>query len=279
MANLKFINHLTGLAKKIQIDVREISSLVDHAGEKGKNNEKIISNFIRQIIPHKYEISTGFLTDSSGNMSKQMDIFIYNKLRFPDILKHEALSIFPIDWTHANFEIKTKIWNTSDIREALNNIRSVKELFIDEHEFQLVEPRGKNDGTSFINYKNTYPLGFVIAFDSGINNILKAIADEMVKIDNKKLHPDLICVLGKGFIKYPDIEHEDEIQIFNFPKNNANYDSFSASIIYFGLLLNNMLESKKVSPFAKNTLFDYLPADFLGFPQQIIYPTSEAKKI
>lgn len=271
MANLKFINHLEGLAKKIEIDVKNISTLIDHPGEKGKNNEVILENFVRRILPSKYEISTGFITDKNGNLSKQIDLFIFNHLEFPDILKHEVLSLFPVDWTHAVFEVKTKIWTKDDIENAVANVRSVKELKYDEHGFQFVEPKAKNDGTITRGYQTTPPLGCIVAFSSKLKfeKIIEVAKENFGKIEDKKLHPDIIIVLGEGLIKYPDFQHAGELEIFQFPKDNDKYDAFSASIIYFTILLNNMLESKKISPFIKGCLMESLPEDFLNFPKEI----------
>lgn len=49
-----------------------------HPGENGRNKEDILVEFLRNYLPKRYSIGTGFIFDSEKGRSNQTDIIIYD---------------------------------------------------------------------------------------------------------------------------------------------------------------------------------------------------------
>ena len=67
---------VTSAGKRMRENLAE--RMVAHPGELGVGREEIIRRFLRAYIPARFEVSTGFVFDSKGNLSKQLDIVIAN---------------------------------------------------------------------------------------------------------------------------------------------------------------------------------------------------------
>ena len=103
-------------------------SLIPHPGELGTGREEVLRQFLRKYLPQRFGVSTGFVVDSSGNVSKQIDVIIYDALLTP---KFEAVGgkIFhPCESVVCVGEVKSVLTSHKDFNGALENLRSVKEL-------------------------------------------------------------------------------------------------------------------------------------------------------
>jgi hypothetical protein len=58
----------------MQVDLEE--RLIDHPGELGTARKEIIRRFLRDYLPKRFEVATGFVFDSAGQVSNQMDVII-----------------------------------------------------------------------------------------------------------------------------------------------------------------------------------------------------------
>ena len=52
---------------------------VKHPGESGRARENIVAVALRGFIPDAYGVSTGFVIDAVGGISRQQDIVIYRR--------------------------------------------------------------------------------------------------------------------------------------------------------------------------------------------------------
>jgi hypothetical protein len=52
--------------------------LIPHPQEFGTNREEVVREFLSLHLPKRLGVSTGFVFDSSGAVSKQMDVVIYD---------------------------------------------------------------------------------------------------------------------------------------------------------------------------------------------------------
>lgn len=105
----------------------ELAKSIKHAGENGRAREKIISAYLRRLTPEEFGIDTGFVFDSAGNMSKQIDIVIYRKNYHP-VFEIGGIKHFIVESVVAVIENKASILSTENLNQALENIKSVKAL-------------------------------------------------------------------------------------------------------------------------------------------------------
>lgn len=113
--------------KQLKANLDESSSIINSTG-KGDNSEESWKKFLREILPTKYGIDKGYIIDSDGNESEQIDIIIYDALYPPLIMVSNAGEKFiPAESVYAIIEVKPKI-NKAYLEYANQKIESVKKL-------------------------------------------------------------------------------------------------------------------------------------------------------
>ena len=68
----------------------KLSILLDHPVTKGEHCESAWIDFFRSFLPNKYSVDKGFVFDSQGGVSEQIDIIIYDSLYSPLIFGTDA---------------------------------------------------------------------------------------------------------------------------------------------------------------------------------------------
>jgi len=102
--------------------------LLEHPGELGIGREEILRKFLRAYIPSRFEVSTGFVFDSKGNVSKQLDIVIANALVCPRFETAGGNRFYPCESVVAVGQVKSSLTSEAELRSALQNLESVKDL-------------------------------------------------------------------------------------------------------------------------------------------------------
>ena len=101
--------------------------VLDHPGEKGASIERIIRSGLRDILPEKVGVGHGFVIDSSGGRSKQMDIILYDRLNAPRFFALPGVQVLPVETTYACGEVKARL-RSEDLENCLNKCTSYKTL-------------------------------------------------------------------------------------------------------------------------------------------------------
>lgn len=118
---------LSAAQKKLDTIIPAIQDLIPHSGEKGSLIEHQLRSHLTEILPEKIGVSHGFVIDSNGEVSKQMDIILYDKLNTPPIFSSEGAQIFPVEATYACGEIKTTL-NSEALEDSFEKCLSYKRL-------------------------------------------------------------------------------------------------------------------------------------------------------
>ncbi|MCM3619760.1 hypothetical protein M3936_19500 [Sutcliffiella horikoshii] len=170
-------------AKKMQIDFEEVTTHINHKGERGSSREEILLTYLRKYIPTKYEMNNGVIIDATGEQSRQQDIIIYDSFNSPVLLNMESTRMVPIESVFSVVEVKSSL-NKTEISKCVSNISSVRSLV-------------KNG----LDTRNSPTAGFVFAFTSSTS--LETLLDNLVE-ENKQVekHKQIsaVCVLDKGLI-------------------------------------------------------------------------------
>ncbi len=105
----------------------ELKMLEKHPTISGSHREKIWSDLFEQIIPKKYKIGRNiFVMDSNGNISKEVDIAIYDENYTPYIFKYGELKYIPIESVVAVIECKSKGKGVAELEAWCNSINNLK---------------------------------------------------------------------------------------------------------------------------------------------------------
>ena len=118
---------LSGEQAKLKAEIDQIRDSIPHSAEIGSSIEKRIRSALQEVLPGKIGVSDGFVIDSDGEVSKQMDIVLYDKLGTPIISSSEGARVFPVEATYACGEIKTQL-DASTLQDTFEKCSSYKNL-------------------------------------------------------------------------------------------------------------------------------------------------------
>lgn len=127
MADSFLLLRILEAMNRVVLNDLELTKAIRHSGEGGRAREQILTSFLEQIVPDAYGISTGFVIDVHGSISRQVDVIIYRKDYHPR-LQIGRINHFMVEGVVAVIEVKASIKSTERLTEALENIRSVKAL-------------------------------------------------------------------------------------------------------------------------------------------------------
>lgn len=171
-------------AHKLRQDFEELS-VVPHSGLKGTQAERLVRVFLKEHLPKRFDVGSGFIIDRFDNVSKQTDVIIYDALNCPVYRASEDAAIFPSDNVAALIEVKSRL-DKDQLVSSFENILATKRLA------KTQAPEGPFFMTS-------QTLGCLFAFDSAIS--LDKIAEhytDLTKTHGIGHHIDMILVLDKG---------------------------------------------------------------------------------
>lgn len=126
MNKTNLIKMLSVAGKRMSADLKE--QLISHPAELGKDREEIIRQFLRSYLPNRFEVSTGFVFDSQGEMSKQLDIIIADANICPKFETVGGIRLYPCECVVAVGQVKSSLTSITKLNEALDNLQSVKKL-------------------------------------------------------------------------------------------------------------------------------------------------------
>lgn len=109
------------------LEALDLVGAIRHPGENGRARENILRDFIASLLPSTYRASTGFVFDSAGNTSRQIDLIVYRHDYAP-VFVVGGINHFLIEAVVAVFEVKAAITSTAALGQALDNVRSVLAL-------------------------------------------------------------------------------------------------------------------------------------------------------
>jgi hypothetical protein len=104
-----------------------VSASIEHAGEQGRNNEKILMDYLKAHLPTRYSVTTGKVVSADGDQSAQTDIIIVDRLNSPALVTTHGWDLVPVEATVGVISVKTTL-NRSEMQNAVDQIASVRRL-------------------------------------------------------------------------------------------------------------------------------------------------------
>lgn len=126
MAN-KLIGDILGALNRDVLNQLDLARAIRHPGESGRAREQIMAAFLRRLVPQSFGLSTGFVIDATGGISRQIDLVIYRNDYHP-VFEIGGIKHFLAESVAVVIENKASISSKESLRGALENIKSVKEL-------------------------------------------------------------------------------------------------------------------------------------------------------
>jgi hypothetical protein len=183
-----------GVVDRLQAEVNILSQLIDHAGERGRENEQALQRVLERFLPKVYGLGTGLVIDSSGNYSRQMDLVIFDQQHHPSWLGQTTALLHPIETVYGVIEVKTTL-RSGDIEDIGRKCRSVRALTNPEE--TVIVSRSTGDAIATQIRSIEPPLVFVLAYKSDLR--APAIEAKFAELDPVE-QPDAVCVLSLGLL-------------------------------------------------------------------------------
>lgn len=124
MIDLRNLFH--GLQKQMLTSLNVNRMFIGHPGSKGDATEQHWIEFLRAYLPERYKVDKAIVIDSTGNVSEQMDVVIYDAIYTPFIFKQDGFMYIPAESVYAVFEVKQDV--KGYIEYAAKKIESVRKL-------------------------------------------------------------------------------------------------------------------------------------------------------
>lgn len=228
-------------AIRMQNDFEEAKSLVSHSATKGDVNEEIFRSFLRKYLSRSLDISTGFLVDSFGGVSDQLDVIISDAIKTPIFFSSGEDRIIPVECAYAVFEVKARL-DTTELDKIFKNMESVRKLRKAAYHpgkglFTTVDLYGRSWDIWPVNY-------YVFAFDSiDIYTLEREIGDrhrENQLPEHSRI--DAVCVLNKGVVYN---EHPDgTVSALPIPGSRVTgYETRQALLLFYSIISNYLFQT------------------------------------
>ena len=127
---------LSAAQHKMSAAIAQSRDSIPHSGEIGDLVERVFRDQLLEVLPEKVGISNGFVVDSEGKVSRQMDIILFDRQNTPRIFTSSGAQMFPVESTYACGEIKTEM-NKKQLNDSFEKCLSYKRL----HRKAYFEPK------------------------------------------------------------------------------------------------------------------------------------------
>lgn len=173
-----------------------ISNIVQHSASKGSLREFMVEKIMRPFLPKRYGLCNGECFDSSGRVSKQLDIIVYDDL-FSYAIPMGNYYMMPFESAYGEIEVKSML-KEDTFFESIKNIESFKALEKERPGDCQILPNLELEikGVTWNKTGFRKPFGVVFAYDSADpKTVVKYF--HKIKPLNPSLMPDMIVLLKK----------------------------------------------------------------------------------
>ena len=177
---------LSSAQNKLSASIEQIRDSIPHSAEIGALIERQFRSQLEEVLPAKIGVSQGFVVDSVGGVSRQMDIILYDKLNTPRIFASEGAQMFPVEATYACGEIKTTL-GTSELQDSFKKCLSYKKLC---RQAYIIQPSAITNHCTFFGTKHEHwqSIFFCIAVESVKAERLESKFNEIVNSRKLPIH-------------------------------------------------------------------------------------------
>ena len=114
------------ISNRYQADIQTLHP-TQHPTTQGDSRERIWHKFMQGYLPKRFATGKGFVCDSKGNISEQIDLIIYLRNHTICLNGFEGDIVIPVESVLAIFEIKPKVTHNT-LRYAQKKADSVEKL-------------------------------------------------------------------------------------------------------------------------------------------------------
>jgi hypothetical protein len=203
-------SYFEAIQKILELQRGILTGGLPHCGERGRNDEQRLISFLKQILPQRFGIGTGFIvsSDSQNESSNQTDIIIFDELYNSPLHRELAAQVYPIETIYATVEVKGSLSKQkrpdgkTDFDQVLENISKIRSLAKDKY---YVEYRSKHKDERHPNqsvakkysYRITLPpRGYLFAYHAEgwneLDDFVASLQEALLKHKEAHIHGALV---------------------------------------------------------------------------------------
>ena len=193
-----------------------------HSGEKGREAEEILKNFLKNYLPKKYEVTTGFVHTDMGT-SNQSDILLYDANNYSSLYSGYVNQIIPMASLKAVIECTMSL-DTNKVEDDNKKVSNLKALY--------------RDDSIIINSMSREPLAVLFAY--------KSKGDILKKLNSlKEKNFDIVfCADGKLYILNHDNGEYTNNLVDNINSGETEHGyTFTKQQRAFALFYSHLIDS------------------------------------
>jgi hypothetical protein len=123
-------DYYKALGKRLAFEAKHLTPAIAHKGERGRNDELRLQDFLKRVLPGRYSIGSGFVTcpdETKAGQQRHRDIVIYDEHPNAPIFREAASSGFPAEMVYGSVEVKADL-QTSDLDEIHKHITEFRAI-------------------------------------------------------------------------------------------------------------------------------------------------------
>lgn len=113
-------DYLASLSEELLAKSRRIDTLLRHSGTVGSYREELVRALLRQVVPTRYEVSTGFIAESP----RQLDVLVWDAAHYSPLFHEQNFVVVPAQAVRAILEVKTRL-TPGTLVEAIDILEDV----------------------------------------------------------------------------------------------------------------------------------------------------------
>jgi len=243
----------TSIGKRMRADFESARATLTHPVLKGTAFEGTVKEFFRQYLPDRLGVATGQLVDSTGSLSKQLDVVIFDKSKSPILYENNGVQVIPVECAYAVIEVKARL-DASELPSIHANMLSVKNLKKTAYyggESAIIETTNVY-GQAWNHWPTNY---FVFGFESPNPRTMQV---PMIEYHNASLQQphmriDLMCILDRGV--FLNLTQDGKFDSLPSPTSVPVYIATDQSLLLFYTLVVHLMNQARMPNFRFN---DYI---------------------
>jgi hypothetical protein len=122
-------SYYSALQETFKLQSRILTGAVPHYGERGRNDEERVREFLRRMLPKRFGVGSGFVacSEPSTALSRQTDIVIFDQLLNCSLFHEPGSNVYPIEIVYATIEVKGCL-EKKDIPKTLDSIAEIRRM-------------------------------------------------------------------------------------------------------------------------------------------------------
>lgn len=113
--------------KQLELEINAIRKVMNHGGSKGTEAEAAVKKMLREFLPKRFSIGTGFVS-VAGELSTQLDIIIYDEIENIPIYKGEDNIVIPAEAVYGVIEVTMQELDENKLNTDLGKLSKLKQL-------------------------------------------------------------------------------------------------------------------------------------------------------